>query len=210
MTDFLIKTEVFGCSLYEVLLWFLIYGVFGWIFESAVVSNREKKFINRGFLFGPFIPIYAFGITGFAFLLNPVYRLEPIQVDIPFLPAGSSHIEINYKYYIIFILGGIIANVLEYIVSFLMEKLFNQRWWDYTEYRFNNKGRTCLPITILWCLLSVLAIEFVHPYIGKLITDNIPSVIGTVIICAGYVLIAVDSVVSAVVAGRRKKEEKNQ
>ena len=147
MLEFLCNTKILGIEIYEILIWFLIYGVIGWIFESTLRSVAEKKFVNRGFLFGPFIPIYAFGITGFVFLLNPLYVLEPYKMTLSFLPEGHNTISIDYKYYLMIIAGMVISSVLEYVVHFSMEKLFNQHWWDYTPYKFNTRGRVCFSIT---------------------------------------------------------------
>lgn len=206
MSKFLFNTHLFGFSVYQLLFWFLIYGIFGWIFESTTVSLSEKKVTNRGFLFGPFIPIYAFGITGFALLLNPINNLAPYNMNFAFLPVGKNIVPIHYNYFIMFFAGCIIASMLEYIVSFLMEKLFNQRWWDYTPYSYNIKGRVCLSITVCWGLLSIAAVKFVHPYIGMMITNHIPQKIGLIIIYAGYAIILVDTIASGITATKKKKE----
>ena len=206
MFNFLTTTKIFGIEIYEILLWFLIYGVIGWIFESALRSIADKKFVNRGFLFGPFIPIYAFGITGFVFLLNPFYTLPPLKMQLSFLPAGQQTIEIEYKYYLIMIGGMIISSVLEYVVSFSMEKLFNQRWWDYTPYKYNTKGRVCFSITFCWGALSVAAVRFVHPLIGKNITDALPQKVGFVIILIAYSILFIDIILSNISATKKRKK----
>ena len=206
MFEFLTNTKVFGIEIYEVLIWFLIYGFIGWIFESTVRSAAEKKFVNRGFLFGPFIPIYAFGITGFVFLLNPLYTLKPIEVTFAGLPQGYQTVTIEYKYYLIMIGGMIISSVLEYVVSFSMEKLFNQRWWDYTPYKYNTKGRVCFSITFCWGALSIAAVHFIHPLIGKNITDMLPKKVGFVIILVAYTVLLVDIILSNISATKKKKQ----
>ena len=128
MFEFLTNTKIFGIEIYEILIWFLIYGVIGWIFESSLRSIADKKFVNRGFLFGPFIPIYAFGITGFVFLLNPLYTLPPIHFTLAGMPQGYQEFTFEYKYYLIMLGGMVISSILEYVVHFSMEKLFNQHW----------------------------------------------------------------------------------
>ncbi|MBE6818416.1 MAG: hypothetical protein E7517_04565 [Ruminococcaceae bacterium] len=206
MFEFLTTTKIFGIEIYEVLLWFLIYGVIGWIFESGLRSIADKKFTNRGFLYGPFIPIYAFGITGFVFLLNPLYTLGPIEMRLSFLPAGHQIISIEYKYYLIMLGGMLISSVLEYVVSFSMEKLFNQRWWDYTPYKYNTKGRVCFSITFCWGALSVAAVHFIHPLIGKNISDALPQKVGFVIIIVAYSLLFIDIILSNISATKKKKK----
>ena len=206
MLDFLCNTKILDIEIYEILIWFLIYGVIGWIFESTLRSIAEKKFVNRGFLFGPFIPIYAFGVTGFVFLLNPIYSLEPAKMTLSFLPEGHNVISIDYKYYLMIIAGMIISSILEYVVHFSMEKLFNQHWWDYTPYKFNTRGRVCFSITICWGALSVAAVKFIHPLIGKAISDNLPRKAGLVVIIAVYSLLFIDIVVSNIAASKKKKK----
>ena len=206
MLDFLTGTKVFGIEIYEILIWFLIYGVIGWIFESSLRSIADKKFVNRGFLFGPFIPIYAFGVTGFVFLLNPIYTLKPIEFTLTGLPQGHQTVSFDYKYYLIFIGGMIISSILEYVVHFSMEKLFNQHWWDYTPYKYNTKGRVCFSITFCWGALSIAAVHFIHPLIGKNITALLPKKAGVVVIIVAYSALIVDWVISFVVASKKKKK----
>lgn len=207
MLAFLTETKLFGIEIYEILIWFLVYGVFGWVFESTLRSIAEKKFVNRGFLFGPFIPIYAFGITGFVFLLNPLYTLKPYEMTLSFLPEGHQVIAIDYKYYLIMIGGMIISSVLEYVVHFSMEKLFNQHWWDYTPYKFNTRGRVCFSITICWGALSIAAVKFVHPLIGQNITHYLPKKAGLVVIFAAYGVLLADIILSNISATKKKKQQ---
>ena len=207
MLDFLTGAKVFGCEIYEILIWFLVYGVVGWVFESTLRSIADKKFVNRGFLFGPFIPIYAFGITGFVFLLNPLYTLPPYELKLFFLPEGHQSIFIEYKYYLIIIGGMVISSVLEYVVHFSMEKLFNQHWWDYTPYKFNTRGRVCFSITICWGALSIAAVKFIHPLIGKNISAHLPKKVGLVVMLAAYALLFADIILSNIAATKKKKAQ---
>ena len=207
MLAFLTETKLFGIEIYEILIWFLVYGVFGWVFESTLRSIAEKKFVNRGFLFGPFIPIYAFGITGFVFLLNPLYILPPYEMTLSLLPEGHQVILIDYKYYLIMIGGMVISSVLEYVVHFSMEKLFNQHWWDYSPYKFNTRGRVCFSITICWGALSIAAVKFVHPLIGQNITNHLPKNVGVVIIIVAYSVLLIDIVLSNISATKKKKKQ---
>ncbi|MGN1317415.1 MAG: putative ABC transporter permease [Lachnospirales bacterium] len=136
----------------ECILWLLIYSVAGWIYESIICSIEAKKFINRGFLNGPYCPIYGFGAVIDFWLL---YRIEnPI---------------------LLFLFGAVINCTLEYIISYGMEKIFHARWWDYSDKKFNINGRVCLLGGIVFGLFSVLLIKFIHPFIYN-ITNLIPSV----------------------------------
>lgn len=124
-------------------VWFMIYSFFGWVYESLWSSFNERQWINRGFLSGPVIPIYGFGAVSFVLLLsdinNPVY---------------------------IFILGMVIASILEYFASWAMEKLFHARWWDYNHYPFNLNGRICLYGALLFGFFAVIIIKVVQPYVA--------------------------------------------
>ena len=206
MFEFLTNTKIFDIEIYEILIWFLIYGVIGWIFESSLRSIADKKFVNRGFLFGPFIPIYAFGITGFVFLLNPLYTLPPIHFTLAGMPQGYQEFTFEYKYYLIMLGGMVISSILEYVVHFSMEKLFNQHWWDYTPYKYNTKGRVCFSITFCWGALSVAAVHFIHPLIGKNISDLLPKKAGFVIILIAYSLLLIDVILSNIAATKKKKK----
>ena len=108
-------------------VWFIIYSFFGWVYESLWASFNERQWVNRGFLSGPVIPIYGFGAVSFVLLLS----------------------DINNPAYI-FILGMLIASILEYFTSWAMEKLFHARWWDYNHYPFNLNGRICLYGALLF------------------------------------------------------------
>lgn len=125
-------------------VWFIIYSFFGWVYESLWASFNERQWVNRGFLSGPVIPIYGFGAVSFVLLLsdisNPVY---------------------------IFILGMVIASILEYFTSWAMEKLFHARWWDYNHYPFNLNGRICLYGALLFGFFAVVIIKVVQPYVAE-------------------------------------------
>lgn len=102
-------------AFYYVFLYFIIYSILGWICEVIYCFVLDKKITNRGFLEGPYCPIYGTGGLIVVYFLLPVKNM-PIAV---------------------FVLGMILASILEYITSFVMEKLFDTRWWDYSNNRFN-------------------------------------------------------------------------
>lgn len=210
MFDFFLNTKIEGLSLYELLFWFLIYGVIGWVFESTLKSIEEGRFVNRGFLLGPFIPIYSCGVTLFILFLTPIERLAPIKFTLSFLPEGHQVLKFDYKFYIMFLAGGLICSALEYVVSFVMEKMFHQRWWDYTEYKFNTKGRVCISITYCWGALSIAAIHFIHPLIGQNITDHLPKKLGVIIMFILYAWLLADTIISNIIAKKKKDQILNE
>lgn len=112
----------------KMILIFFIYSFFGWIWESTFKSIRQKKFINRGFLNGPWLPIYGFGAL---IIITVTFRLQ------------ENHI-------LVFLLGMITASIFEFLVGYMMEKMFHARYWDYSHLPFNINGYISLPVSILW------------------------------------------------------------
>lgn len=124
------------------ILLFFIYSFLGWVWEVTINLVRKKKFINRGFLIGPYCPIYGYGVILITILLK----------------------KYNDDIVITFIMSILIAGILEYYTSLIMEKLFNARWWDYTYKKFNINGRVCLDCLLLFGVLACLIIYFVNPF----------------------------------------------
>lgn len=123
---------------------FVIYSFLGWLCETTYCSIPEKKFINRGFLNGPFCPIYGFGALLIIFLLENLSRNAVI----------------------VFLAGTAITTALEYFTGFLLEVVFHAKWWDYSQNKFNFKGRICLANSIMFGLLSVALVYFIQPLAG--------------------------------------------
>lgn len=148
---------MFGIPFFSIACCFFIYSFFGWIYESTLVSVRKKTWTNRGFLNGPIIPIYGCGGT-LVFLLFYNSRFISLTRSVTAL-----HIVI------IFIVGMVCASVMEYFTSYVMEKLFHAKWWDYSDYPLNLEGRIAVRASLLWGLLSVLVAYLVQPKVNKLI-----------------------------------------
>lgn len=117
-----------------------IYSFLGWCFESAFVSLKSKKWINRGFMRGPFLPLYGSGAT------------MMLVVSMPF----ADNIVLTY------IAGCIGATALEYVTGVTMEALFNVRYWDYSNRNFNFQGQICLRSTLTWGFFTVLMTRVLH------------------------------------------------
>lgn len=133
-------------------LWFIAYSFLGWVYESAICSISERSLVNRGFLNGPLCPVYGFGALASIFILD-------IRTD---------------NLIILFFAGMLIACTIEYITAVLLEKLFDAKWWDYSNYRFNIQGRVCLIGAVVFGVLAVLLIKYIHPFVGGLI-GQLPS-----------------------------------
>ncbi|MDL2211722.1 putative ABC transporter permease [Erysipelotrichaceae bacterium OttesenSCG-928-M19] len=124
-------------------LFFLVYSFLGWCMETILFSVKEKKFINRGFLNGPICPVYGLGMVIIIYFLEPYYN----------------------NILVLFVLGALLASLLEFITGFLLEKIFATRWWDYTNKKFNLHGYVCLENTIAWGLLCIVMIHTIQPLI---------------------------------------------
>ena len=115
-------------AIYDYFIYFYLYSFVGWFFESCYCSLRPKKWINRGFLRGPFCPIYGVGA---------------LTILICLLPFRSMTSNDYVNEFLIFTVGMIVCDIVEYFTSFVMEKAFNARWWDYSENFLNLHGRIC-------------------------------------------------------------------
>lgn len=128
------------------LLLFIVYSIFGWIIEVINELITCHRFVNRGFLIGPYCPIYGCGGVLITFLLSKYYN-HPVTL---------------------FILAIVICSLLEYLTSYLMEKLFNLRWWDYSNKKYNINGRICAETMIPFGILGLVMIYLINPVLLKL------------------------------------------
>ena len=135
----------------EAILYFItyliLYSFAGWVLESVCKTIEQKKFVNSGFLHGPFCPIYGFGALIMLLCLNYL-KESPI---------------------ILFITAFFILSIWEYLVGLLLEKAFKTKYWDYSHLKFNIHGRVCLKNSIFWGLLGVIFICYLHPFVDKYI-----------------------------------------
>ncbi len=153
-------------------LLFIIYSVTGWIIEVIATYPDTKCFVNRGFLIGPYCPIYGNCAIAMILLLHNV--TNPI---------------------LLFILSIIICSAGEYVTSYVMEKLFHARWWDYTKNKFNLNGRICLVNSLAFGVLGFLLIKFVNPFVVGLITKLSPTMMN-VLFYTILILFIIDNVIS--------------
>lgn len=158
---------------YYFLLYFM-YCVIGYVLECIFCSIIDKKLVlNRGFLIGPYLPIYGKGALCIILLLNK-YLKDPFAL---------------------FIMASLIATVLEYFASYFMEKIFKARWWDYSEKKFNLNGRVCLTNTVLFGLGGLIVMYVVNPFL----TGILDGFSKTTIIVLGlmfFTIYAVDTIIS--------------
>jgi len=130
---------------------FFIYSFFGWSIETIGEYIKSKKFVNRGFLLGPICPVYGFGAIFITLFLS----------------------QYKYDWFVVFGLSAILCGSLEYFTSYIMEKLFKSRWWDYSNFKYNINGRVCLEVIALFAIAGILIIDFLNPLFEKFIISNI-------------------------------------
>lgn len=165
---------------------FMIYSFAGWVMETAWVSYCNKKIVDRGFLIGPYCPIYGSGALLIILFLDK-FAFNPI---------------------VLFIMTTIVCGILEYFASWYMEKVFKARWWDYSDRKFNINGRICLRNLIAFGIMGITVTYFINPHlemwIGKLTEEHLH---GIALIL--WTIFIIDLVLSTIVIyGFRKITEK--
>ena len=152
---------------------FIVYSFLGWVMEMIVCAIADKKVVNRGFLVGPYCPIYGCGCILILFLLNK-YKEDPI---------------------VLFVMSVLICSILEYFTSYIMEKLFKARWWDYSDKKFNINGRICLDTLAAFGILGLILVYLVNPLFVGLI-DKMGHTVLLVVAITLLVIFIVDGIVS--------------
>lgn len=147
--------EFMEIDFYHTAYSFFFYGFACWIMETIFEWIRTKKLTKRGFLKGPICTIYGVAWLFIYFVMKPL----------------------DGKWILLYIVGAIYATALEYVTGVILEKRFHQRWWDYSDLPLNYKGWVCLPITLVWGVLTVAMFWQVQPMVMKLI-NLIPVQIG--------------------------------
>ena len=193
ITSFLSLWAVKGISVYDVLANFFFYSFLGWIYESTLVSVRKRTLTNRGFLNGPIIPIYGFAAT---FIYMAFYNEYAISLT---EEVNALHISE------VFFFGMVIASILEYITSYLMEKFFHAKWWDYSNYPLNIKGRISLPSSLFWGLLSTVMVYLIQPAVNNLLLQ-IPRPLGDYVLIAAVAAGSCDLILTVAVTLKLNKK----
>lgn len=167
---------------YSVSYWILVffcYAFIGWIWECCFVAakglykNGKCKFVNRGFLHGPFIPIYGFAA---------------ISILITTAPISNQRLAV-------FVVGSMTATIFELITGSVMEKLFQMKYWDYSDLPMNYKGYICLFVSIFWGFLSVILVQVIHaPIAGMLV--KLPQTVCETCSTVLVILFTYDSMIS--------------
>lgn len=160
---------IFRYTFEQLVFFFLFYCMFGWVFESTYVSIKEKKFTNRGFMRGPFIPIYGCGAM--MLLFSTTFFLKwPVLV---------------------FFAGMISCSILEYVTGWSMEKIFRVRYWDYSDEFCNINGHVCLKASLTWGAMALLLNYLLHKPVESLY-NLMPAVVSGIVVRAVSIYFIVD------------------
>ena len=138
---------------------FIIFSFLGWIYESIYCTIRTHHWDNRGFLFGPICPIYGTGAVVATLIFNEIFK------------NGEAKL---WQIFLICMLG---SAVIEFVTSYVLEKLFHAVWWDYSEVPFNIQGRICLPASTGFGIAGIFVVKYISPAVFGLFVDVPPLVI---------------------------------
>lgn len=155
---------------------FMIYSILGWIMEVSLKLITDKKFINRGFFIGPYCPIYGTGALLVIYLLSK-YLDEPVTL---------------------FFMSIVICSFVEYLTSFVLEKLFHTSWWDYSDQKFNINGRICLETMIPFGIGCILVMYLVNPFINNILNIIPINILNIIALIVGIIFIT-DVIISLII-----------
>ena len=164
---------MYSYSLIQWLFFFYIYCFAGWCVESTYVSIKDRKLTNRGFIRGPFLPLYGSG------------AIMMLVVSMPF----------RDNIFLVYVAGCLGATALEYVTGVTMEALFKVRYWDYSNNKFNFQGHICLGTTLSWGFLTIVLTQVLHVPVERMVL-SIPEQTLTVVTIVLTVLIGIDFVLS--------------
>ncbi len=177
---------IFGIDIRIYFLLFITYAFSGWCIEVIGKLIQYKRFINRGFLIGPYCPIYGVGALLITFLLKK-YTNDPIAL---------------------FVMAIVVCGTLEYLTSYFMEKIFHARWWDYSQRKFNINGRVCLNTIIPFGLLGMFIMYVSNPFLLEKF-ETLPETVLNILFWTLLVIYLADNIVSTNVisyVGKTTKE----
>ena len=160
--------------MYYLILYFFVYGFLGWCTEVAFAACKEKRFVNIGFLNGPICPIYGIGVG----------------IVVQFLTPYKENLVLLY------VASVVLVTALEWVTGFVLEKVFRNKWWDYSKMPLNLNGYVCLLYSLIWGVACVLIVDFIHPIIHKGVSW-IPVPVGVVLIVILGIAVLADLYVTA-------------
>lgn len=174
---------VSGLSFYDIVIYFVLFAIAGYICEVIFAAIVLGKFVNRGFLNGPWCPIYGFGVVIVAICLKPLSK----------------------SLLVLFIGSVLLTSVLEYFTGFILEKVFDQKWWDYSDDKFNLGGYICLKFSLLWGVACTAVVKLVLPAVDTVIRV-VPRIVGLTLTGVIVALMLIDlSATVITIMGIKKK-----
>ena len=156
---------------YELLVIFFVYSFLGWIGETVYATIRQKKFANRGLINGPLCIIYGISAVLISVAISDLKGIW------------------------LFLFSMIYATVIEWIAGHLIEKIYKERWWDYSKHRWNLDGYVCLSASALWGVLGFVAVSWANGFV-LFLYDIIPIILGRIIIWGLVGILVVDMLAS--------------
>ncbi|MDN6617893.1 MAG: hypothetical protein L0L25_13905, partial [Enterococcus sp.] len=162
---------------------FLVYSVIGWLWESFYCSLKARHYVYRGFLLGPYCPVYGFGVASVLILV----------------PENAGTL-LNLYFNIV-----VIVTIIEFITSWMLEKFFGMKLWDYTKVPLNIEGRVAVPVSLFWGVGCLILMKVINPVIQDGIQEFIDATnhLGPVILAA---LFAADVASTLIFTLTTKKE----
>lgn len=168
------KSNTLVNSIYELILFFFTAAIFGWLWEVLLVLYSTGELTNRGTLYGPWLPIYGFGTI-------MMYIIKLYFKD-------------NIKGF--FVTSAIMCSILEYGTSYVLEKVYSHRWWDYSNALLNINGRITIPYVLLFAFAGTVAVYYIEPMFRSFISQYSPKLLRSLCIIL-IVLFLTDVFVSA-------------
>ena len=174
---------VSGLSFYDIVIYFVLFAIAGYICEVIFAAIVLGKFVNRGFLNGPWCPIYGFGVVIVAICLKPLSK----------------------SLLVLFIGSVLLTSVLEYFTGYILEKVFDQKWWDYSDEKFNLGGYICLKFSLLWGVACTAVVKLVLPAVDAVIRV-VPHFVGLIVTGVIVAVMLIDLTATVVtIMGIKKK-----
>lgn len=174
--------KVLSLKIQNLLIYYFICSILGWIMEVLYAYSVFGTFVDRGFLYGPMCPIYGWGAVAMVLVTEKIRKKKVNTLGI-------------------FLIVTAIFTILEYLTSLVLELIFNLRWWDYSNYFLNINGRVCLIFSIFFGFIGIVFVKKIYPRIQRLI-KNIRKKISVkmlwVILISLIVLSNVDGILSSI------------
>ncbi len=178
----------------NILWYFMIYSIIGWMIEVSYHAVTMGKVVNRGFLNGPLCPVYGSGVLMVLMVVDLCGELFGFETDL----SRAKVIEL-------FIIGIIFATLIELIAGFLLDQLFHARWWDYRDRRFNLNGYICLEFSIYWGLGIAFVLRVIQPVFENIVS-SIPVRISWILLSAFYLIFIIDIVLTVLTILKLNKQ----